>query len=560
MRFHLKPPHCRRGHTLIELVTASVSSAILLAGLGSVVLIASQVANTPMASTQRLEASAAVNEISNDVRFATFIIEQSASVLEFVVADRTNDGAAERIRYDLFVETDGTKTLRKTVNGGTPRKLVEKVQNFELTCVTVGTTTTLATTIESTEGQLLGTSLGTTPNTGITAAYWLARRIDPSLFPAAVGSVNKSSATSWNATRARFYTRSVISPNAGTVYLQLRSTGTGGDLPTSEVLGQVVIPEVQLPSSAGWYNADFSGSARGLALYRKYALVWEGDRYVDGNHAQLVTTSSGNYVAVSEGDVNNVGGTWTATPMEVYFQLYGTYCQPGPIYNLTRTYVTRVGVALQSGAAAHSRIDASVPLLNRPELLAAYWRTDFDRNPTTDDLTRDGTLDWVTTSGGALNGASGGIWNVSGAIESRPKSDFTTVTTIEARCRNTGTGGKGAVLRIQADRQGGTHAPLEIRVQRQADATQTQTVSLYGKSNDTTDVLLFQRKNLSNNFVRLQLTVVPSHNLANVAINGFDEGTYTYPTYAPTNDNRFVTAFADTSTAEFDYVEVRVSP
>ena len=67
----------RRGHTLIELITAMVSSAMLLAGLGSVVLIASQVANTPMASTQRLEASEAVNELANDVRFATFIVERS---------------------------------------------------------------------------------------------------------------------------------------------------------------------------------------------------------------------------------------------------------------------------------------------------------------------------------------------------------------------------------------------------------------------------------------------------------------------------------------------------
>lgn len=551
--------HSRRGHTLIELVTASVSSAILLAGLGSVVLIASQVANTPIASTQRLEASEAVNEIANDLRFATFLVAHTPNILEFVVADRDGDGLAERFRYDLFVEADASTTLHKTVNGGTPRRLAENVQNFALTYVTLPTTTTLATTIDSTEGQLLGTSLGTSPTTGITAAYWLSRRIDPSLFPATIGGMSKSTATSWNATHARFYTRSVINPNAGNVYLQIRSTGLPGDLPTSDVLGQVTIPETRLPSSAAWYDADFAGAVRGLALHRNYALVWEGERGVDGNHAQLVTTGSGNYVATSEGDVNNVGGTWTATPMEVYFQLFGTYSQPGTPYDLTRTYANRVGVVLQCGSAAHSRIEASVPLLNRPELLSAYWRTDFDRNPTSDDVTRDGTSDWVTASGGAFNGASSGIWNVSGAIESRPQSNFTAITTVEARCKNTGIGGLGAVLRIQADRQGGLHAPLEVRVQRQADATQTQVVSLYGKSSDATDVLLCQRKNLSSDFVRLQLTIIPSHNLVNLKINGNDEGTFTYPTYAPTSDNRFLTAFADTSTAEFDYVEVRVA-
>jgi hypothetical protein len=572
MRPQPSPRRSRRGHTLIELVTASVSSAILLAGLGSVVLIASQVANTPMASNQRLEASEGLHEFANDVRFATFIVERSLDpdefpqVLDFVVADRTNDGTAERIRYE-WSGVEG-EPLFKTVNGGTRVAVVDEVQDFEVTCVTTEATTALSTTIESSEGQLLGTNLGTSPNTGITAVYWLTRRIDPNQFPLTLGSVDRSTATAWNATRVRFYARSVISPNAGTVYLQLRSTGSPGDWPTSEVLGQAVIPEVQLPASPGWYNADFSGSARGLVLHRKYALVWEGDRNVEGNHAQLVTINSGNNVAYSvpvpEGDVNSVGGTWkTDTPMEIYFQLYGTYSQPGPDFNLTRTNATRVDVKLRSGkelevgAPEHSRIDASVPLLNRPELLSAYWRTDFDRDPTKDDITRDGTLDWVTASGGAFSGAMGGIWNASGAIESRPKSNFTTVTTVEARCHNTGTGGKGAVLRIQADRQGGTHAPLEVRVQRQADATQT--LSLYGKSNDATDVLLLQRKNLSSDFVRLRLTIVPSHNLVNLSINGFDEGTYTYPTYAPTNDNRFLTAFADTSTAEFDYVEIRVA-
>jgi hypothetical protein len=42
---HRHPP--RPGHTLIELITATVASGFLLAGLGSVMLIANQVANAP---------------------------------------------------------------------------------------------------------------------------------------------------------------------------------------------------------------------------------------------------------------------------------------------------------------------------------------------------------------------------------------------------------------------------------------------------------------------------------------------------------------------------------
>ncbi len=237
--------------------------------------------------------------------------------------------------------------------------------------------------------------------------------------------------------------------------------------------------------------------------------------------------------------------------------MYGTYSSPGPTYNVTRNYATRVKVSLQTGEASQSRNDASVPLVNQPELLSGYWRTDFDTNPTTDDVTRDGTNDWATSSGGAFSGASGGIWTASGALESRPKNNFTTVTTIQARLRNTSVGGNGAVVRIQADRQGGTHAPLEVRVQKQADLSQT--LSLYGKSSDATDVLLFQRKNLSSDFVRVRLTILPANNVVNLTINDVDEGTYTYPTYVPSNDNRFLTFFADTSSAEYDYVEMRLA-
>ncbi len=106
-----------------------VSGAMLLAGLGSVMMIASEVANTPDASTRRLEAAEAVNELSNDVRFATYFIEHSAHVLDFVVADRTNDGTAERIRY-AWSGVPGDAAV-KTVQRRHGRSVVDSVQDFQ---------------------------------------------------------------------------------------------------------------------------------------------------------------------------------------------------------------------------------------------------------------------------------------------------------------------------------------------------------------------------------------------------------------------------------------------
>jgi hypothetical protein len=144
-------------------------------------------------------------------------------------------------------------------------------------------------------------------------------------------------------------------------------------------------------------------------------------------------------------------------------------------------------------------------------------------------------------------------------LQTRPLSDFTTTTTVEVRCRNTSLGGNGAVLQIYADRQGGQYAPLLVHVQRQSDGTQKLT--LLGRTSDSAATTLCGRDRLTSDFVRYRLTILPANNLVNLRINDEDQGTFTYPTYAPSSTNdRYATVFANTSTAEFDYVDVRVSP
>ena len=93
-------PRHRRGHTLMELVVAMVASAFLLAGLGSVMFIARQVAYTPSDATRRAQTADIVSQICDELRYATIVIQQTPQILEFVVADRNADGTAEKIRYE----------------------------------------------------------------------------------------------------------------------------------------------------------------------------------------------------------------------------------------------------------------------------------------------------------------------------------------------------------------------------------------------------------------------------------------------------------------------------
>ena len=95
-----------------------------------------------------------------------------------------------------------------------------------------------------------------------------------------------------------------------------------------------------------------------------------------------------------------------------------------------------------------------------------------------------------------------------------------------------------------------------VYVQKQADGTQTLTLN--GKTSDVATKQLFSLARLASGFVRYRLTILPQSDVVNLQINDEDQGTFTYPKYSPTSTaDRYLTLFADTSTAEFDYVEVR---
>jgi hypothetical protein len=335
-----------------------------------------------------------------------------------------------------------------------------------------------------------------------------------------------------------------------TLLVQLRSTGGTYDGPTSEVLGQVSIAESSL-GSMRWQDAVFPDPVRNLPLHRKFTIVWAG---LGGDAARVLYSDSAPGGVFQSTDS---GATWQyMTARQLFYRVYGTYTLPGMAHNLVRNYVSHVQLVVRAGAQGHTRIDTSVPLVNLPELLSSYWRTDFDSDPTAIDADRDGTLDWAMAGGASFDPSSliGGVWHADGALETRPQNDFAQTTIVEVRCRNVSQNGNGAIVRLNADRQGGLHAPLMVQLKLQGD--DTQTLTLIGSDSNT--VTLFRCSRLSNDFITFRLTIVPQFNIVNLHINGEDQGTYTYPVYASTLD-RVLTLYADDSQAEFDYVDVRVT-
>src|SRR3954470_23841669 len=146
-------PRRAAAFTMSEMMVAMIASAFLLAGLGSVMFIARQVAYAPTAATRRSKTADIINQISEELRYATVITQQTAQILEFVVADRNNDGTAEKIRYEWSgVAGD---PLRKTVNGATAVDVLTAVNAFNVTLQQKSKTTTLTTTTDSPEAVLM---------------------------------------------------------------------------------------------------------------------------------------------------------------------------------------------------------------------------------------------------------------------------------------------------------------------------------------------------------------------------------------------------------------------
>jgi hypothetical protein len=542
-----------------------VSGVVLLAGLGAVMMIGSQIAYTPSTSTHSLAASRVVSDLADELRFATFIAEHTSTALEFAVADRDGDHVAERIRYE-WSGTPGDPLLR-TYNGGTPATIAQGVQSFQCSLTLDTRTTTIATTTDTAEAVLVANNNSPTGVfRNISAMQFSAQRISASAIAAgaAVG------AESWNATRVEFMGRQSVLPNE-TLRVQIRSSGSPNDSPTSQLLGEVAIPEASISSGVAWNTATFVSPIRGLALHRSYALVWRGTTGDAQSACQLSTDDVGTATGVTESD--DAGASWQYMPSRrTFFRVYGTYTSPGPTYNVTRNFATRATISLQAGDTAASRIDASVPLDNEPELLSAYWRTDLDSDPTTLDVNGDGVADWQAATVYAWdvadpqpyhpNTVTDGIWQVSGKLITQPINDFAGTTIIDVRFRNTPDAvpdGSSAVVWINADWTAGMHSPLAVRLKKESDSSQSLT--LIGKPSDSSEVVLFGRQNLSaSDFVRCRLTILPEENLVNVQLNNVDQGTFTYFAYSSSSTDRFISLFGDTGTTEFDYVDIRVLP
>lgn len=125
----------RRGYTLVEMLAASISAGMIVAGLSSTLYISTQTVEMATEGGGRsVNADRVVSAMLGEAERALWFTERSATALEFYLADRDGDGLRDLVRYE-WSGVAGAPLLR-TTNGGSPVTLLRDVQRLEFNALT----------------------------------------------------------------------------------------------------------------------------------------------------------------------------------------------------------------------------------------------------------------------------------------------------------------------------------------------------------------------------------------------------------------------------------------
>lgn len=355
MKFSRRP-----AFSMVELIFGMAVSTILLGALTSAMVIATRaVPDVDSPLTAAIDGAAAVDQMTTDLFTAHTITASSATMLEFQVADRNNDGCPETIRYEWSGVAG--EALKRKYNDATAQTAVADVYEFELMydATTLGQSFTSAAN-ESNE-TLLASNVGAKLRTDwpVTSTSWIGQHFHPTL---------PADAVSWKVTRVEFLAR-VSGTNDGIARVELRYPGAGSR-PTGALIADANLLERELPTTYLWRSAIFT-STPAISPASDIAFVVKS---LYGAQALDVQYQQGKAVVGSDALVytSNAGGTWTAaTNQGLLYKVYGTATAASkPTVSRIDT-VNSVYIKLRAGTNDAARVETTVPLPNEPEVTGA---------------------------------------------------------------------------------------------------------------------------------------------------------------------------------------------
>ncbi len=347
----------RAGFTLAEVIVSAASMAVLMVGIASAVLLASQaIDDGGNPATNVHAATTAADQIVRDVSSALSISEQSATVLAFAVPDRDGDEEDELIRY-AWSETPGD-SLTRQYNDGNSVAILDDVQEFQLG-YDLATEGGGGDPVEGDTTMLIGLdAYQDLFDFRVDEQHWVGQYFEPVL---------PEGATSWRVMRVGFRAR-IDGLGLGAVKIQLRQATPEG-LPTSNVLEQETVSEWDFGTSYDpWYEVAFS-EVSGLAPGQGLCLVFEfaSDPFWEAYCCKIEYHDDGGDTPPNTHMVETAtkGASWTSPyGKSLRFCVYGTVTAPEDGGGVER--VSCLHVSVRTGPEAATRVDTAVQMLNRP--------------------------------------------------------------------------------------------------------------------------------------------------------------------------------------------------
>lgn len=343
--------HAHGAFTLVELVVSLSITSILLVTIASSVMIASYaIPDGTEKSSVVITSSRGLDQLVEELRYALAIHEQTATSLEFTVADRNGDILQEVIRY-AWTGVAGDPLTRQ-YNGGPLIPVANNVQDFTLGYQTI-TYQKRSPIMESAEVQLAGHNgveldfVADIDKNNRIGQFFMPSNLDPE-------------ALSWKVTRVLVELKRK-GGNNGEALLQIL-TSTADNLPGPTIYEQLTVFEVDLQDTFFWEeyfftNVDGIPPDQGLCLVFEW--VTDKDSFVvaydDDSGAGLLLSADG-------------GASWTNSPASsLNYAVFGTYTTEGPIVDAYA--LTRVDVSLIATDSGNAVLYASAPTFNTPEVL-----------------------------------------------------------------------------------------------------------------------------------------------------------------------------------------------
>lgn len=357
----------RRGLSLVELLATLAIVSVLMAALGSTVLLASRaLPREDSATVHEVTAARVLEQIAAELAEATDVEMVNAHELEFEVPGReagddpTDPADDDTIKY-IWSGTPGD-SLTRQYNGGTVETVLESVESLNFTAQTVSQSDAggEAPLVASAEQQLQQFSISTTipimTRIRIEDGARVAQQIAPDL---------PADATHWRPTRAAVYLGPLSPVNAGdTLRVSVQPNG-GMGAPNGAVMAEDTVQETSLTGST-WHYVTFS-SLFDLPASSTYFLVVE---HTGGGAAAEISTArpksgvtTGPYYQDDDGD-----GWAQVSNRVLWLYIWGTPLSPDPDWTPgSSDAVASVTITLNTGPTSLTEARTSAPLLNRPD-------------------------------------------------------------------------------------------------------------------------------------------------------------------------------------------------